>query len=71
MFLWDKIGQLKNQGLSIDKIKEQLDIILSSKSTNESTKTYTTVDVDEFINRQNTRDFVKLCKNRLEVLIAL
>ena len=43
MFLWDKIGQLKNQELSIDKIKEQLEIILSSKSTNDSTKTYTTI----------------------------
>jgi DNA-binding transcriptional MerR regulator len=47
MFLWDKIGQLKNQGLSIDKIKEQLDIILSSKSTNESTKTYSTIQNNE------------------------
>ena len=28
-------------------------------------------DVDELIKRQQLRDFVKLCKNRLEVLIAL
>ena len=47
MFLWDKIGQLKNQELSIDKIKEQLEIILSSKSTNDSTKTYTMIQNNE------------------------
>lgn len=47
MFLWDKIGQLKNQDLTIEKIKEQLDLILSSQTTKDTTKTYSTVSNNE------------------------